>query len=496
MSFILLCYTKETSFSNPGYTPSQGIISVGAYLESKGLEVKYNDSRIHSLGYFINQLTRRPMVAGFSVMSGRQVTSAIKYTKYIKKLYPDTPVVWGGVFPTMLPKEVLSSTPADYIVIGEGEETIYELCLYVSGQNHKNGIECIKGIGYRMADKIFINQRRPFLDIENLPFPQSERALSIFKSFFAAERGFKREQMGYEISRGCSHRCTFCYNNFYFGNTVRMKSLKKIRQELMIIKGFGVSFIEIYDNTLFGGDIDKIYELSEILRELNFAWCANVRFDMIDKDLVENMVLSGCKLILVGLESLDDNVLLSLKKNIDRKQIMNGINILRSVQIRVIYSIIIGLPFNRGEKIEDIISFADMLDRTNPLAEIQIQLFIPLPNTPLWETSIDYGYKPPKTLRGWIQYTQLSLEHQRTRKSKLLAKVHITSFLAYRYKFSMHSTSFFSNLFLYPFHALSKWRIKKRFYKLYFEIYILYLMNFIIYISTAGCHINVNKTQS
>ncbi len=86
-------------------------------------------------------------------------------SKIVKK---NTNVIWGGIHPTILPKQTLENKYIDFIVIGEGEVTF--LCLLKTLKNkNKKEFNTIKGIGYKDTSGIHINERQNYLDLDNLP---------------------------------------------------------------------------------------------------------------------------------------------------------------------------------------------------------------------------------------------------------------------------------------------------------------------------------------
>ncbi|MFO8047397.1 MAG: cobalamin-dependent protein, partial [Desulfosudaceae bacterium] len=72
------------------------------------------------------ELAASPLLAGFSVMSGLPLASALEVSRYIRQ-NSDIPVVWGGNHPTLSPAETLADPDVDIVVIGDGEETLLEM---------------------------------------------------------------------------------------------------------------------------------------------------------------------------------------------------------------------------------------------------------------------------------------------------------------------------------------------------------------------------------
>ena len=70
---------------------------------------------------------RRFDAVGITVMGGPQVATAIEVSRALRAVRPDTPIVWGGYFPTLYPAVALNSDYVDFVVRGQGEDTFTQL---------------------------------------------------------------------------------------------------------------------------------------------------------------------------------------------------------------------------------------------------------------------------------------------------------------------------------------------------------------------------------
>jgi radical SAM superfamily enzyme YgiQ (UPF0313 family) len=460
--FVLLCYPRNTPYSWDAHTPVP-IFALGTYLETKGVDVEYFDERVDGRGKFDALLARRPRVVGVSIIGGYQFASARRLSRIAKRLSPGSTVVWGGVGPTTLPDLSIAEPEVDFVALGEGEETLHEL--YEALADADSPPASVPGLLYQEDGAIRRTPTRAFPDVEALPFVYQGKAEEGLRRYL--ERGTIRETVGYEVSRGCPFLCSFCYSpNFH--NDTRTKSVDKVAEELVRLKKLGVEDLDVYDDTLFGARRKMFPRYLELFEKNRFTWIGNLRINMLDRELLERLHRSGCKWIYFGVESNKDEILEKIKKGVTAAEIEKGLEVMRESPIPAVYSIIYGLPFEEERRnLGRCLDFAQVLHDNHPDAEIQVQSFVPLPGTDLYRNAVDFGFSAPETLDGWIRHDHFGTTNPWLDDPSLANKVYISSFLAFRYK--RHLSGFPLSLFAWPLHRLSRWRIRKRFFGLYFE---------------------------
>jgi radical SAM superfamily enzyme YgiQ (UPF0313 family) len=119
--------------------PPSSILYVGGYLKKHGLPViihHVNEKHIESM---VDKILsdHECITVGFSVMTGAQISLSAKASMELKKKKKDLPIIWGGIHPSIMPKETLSYPFVDFIVRGEGEITALELIRFII-QEQKN----------------------------------------------------------------------------------------------------------------------------------------------------------------------------------------------------------------------------------------------------------------------------------------------------------------------------------------------------------------------
>ncbi|MFH1708963.1 MAG: cobalamin-dependent protein [Planctomycetota bacterium] len=175
------------------------ILALGTHLAANGMDCGVVDERVSEL---TDEAIVSAGIIGISSMSGIQLKAAIATAERIKKLNPRAPVIWGGAHATFCPVQTAQSGLADIVVKGEGEEVFLELCRKILAQEDYCGVPSIT---CTCKGTIQDNARRDgFMDMEALHYP-------LYSLFDLKKYADHTEGLSYESSRGCAHRCAFCY---------------------------------------------------------------------------------------------------------------------------------------------------------------------------------------------------------------------------------------------------------------------------------------------
>ncbi len=298
-NLVVLSYANASPFPYHAWTPL-AVLSLGSYLELNGIEVEYFDERIHKMDRFKELVSRKPLLLGMSTMTCFQIKNTLRLAKLARSIDSNIPLVWGGTHPSMMAEQTLESNLVDFVVKGEGEQTLLELVQAL--QNGKTDFGDIKGLGWKNSGKDVMNEDRDFLDINDLPFPYDGKGQEILLEY-VRRSGDTLENIGYESSRGCPHKCGFCYNVYFHKNVCRVKSVEKVRSELQKLKALGVNKMTFYDDTFLAGKKDMMQKILPLLKEVDFKWIANVRINTFNDELLRQFKESGCVYLFFGVES-------------------------------------------------------------------------------------------------------------------------------------------------------------------------------------------------
>lgn len=375
--------------------PPYGIMTIGAYLETKGHEVALFDWS----GEEIDDEKRRtlinykPDLIGIHTKISTALLRAIKISKWAK--VKEIPVVWGGPGTMVIPELMLREGPVDYLVLGEGEITIAELleCL-----EKGSPLKDVKGIAYLdNGEYVRTPPRDRMTDLDSLPSPLWNK-LGDLSKYFTPLHG--RNAVSIVTSRGCPGNCTFCYSKMMWGYKWHAFSPQRVVDDMEKIMKLDprINGFIIMDD-LFATDPKRVEEICSLIinKKLDIIWNCEIRADMINSSLLDIMKRAGCKQILVGVESGSDRLLAMVRKDITADEIIRASNLIHDADMEVYAMVINGLP---TETKEDIKSTERMLDIIKP-EYTEFLTYMPYPGTALFESAVENGFDPPSNLEGW-----------------------------------------------------------------------------------------------
>ncbi|KKN07307.1 hypothetical protein LCGC14_1068460 [marine sediment metagenome] len=420
-----------------------GILHLGAYLLKFGHNVELIDARFDKFedSVFVNCL-----VVGISVLTGQQIEIGLKISKKVKEISPKTKVVWGGVHPTLLPEETVSHENIDVVVKGDGELTFKAL---VDCFIEKKNIHNVRGICFKDEEGTIINNpEAEYFDLDIIP----PLPYSMLKNFDKYE---SYNIFPFHISRGCPGRCTFCYNN-------QKKSFKKWRSysavrvlkdiERVVLK-YNPSALRIVDDqALLNKKLIRSIAQGFIDNNWKFKWIANTTLDCwanYDIETIKLLVKSGLKQLRFGGESGSNKILKIIKKTHELKHFFRALTICNKFNIRVQISFLIGVHNETKYDVKFTLRLIDKL-RKNPY-NIFFRIFRlnPYPNTEIFNTAVELGFRHPTSLEGWGRYNTTSLKtlpwvsKKRFRKLGLIALI---SDMIVRNEFSISNAIFVDSL--------------------------------------------------
>jgi radical SAM superfamily enzyme YgiQ (UPF0313 family) len=275
------------------------------------------------------------------------------------------PVVMGGLHVTACPEE--AGAHATSVVVGEGEPLWPRVV-----QDLEDG--ALQPV-YRMGGN------RGY-DLATAPIPR-----------FDLLDPEKYNRLTVQTTRGCPYRCEFCASSVLLNSTYAVKPAEKVVEEVRAIKGiWDRPFIEFADDNSFANKRAS----KRLLRALGpekVRWFAEVDLSVAeDRELLELMRDSGCRQVLIGLESPSERSLdgIELKANWKMKQLANHSAAVRKIQshgIKVIGCFVLGLDGDTPQIFQDVHDYAVALE----LSDVQATFLTPFPGTPLYKRLRDEG---------------------------------------------------------------------------------------------------------
>ncbi len=384
----------QVTFVNPPYPTGShrhppfiplGIGYLAAVLEKNGYDVNVIDCQ--ALKLRINEVEnelhkRQPDIVGLTSTT-LTYKPALEIIKVAKKALPNCLTIIGGSHVTFWDEEALEECPQlDVVVRKEGENTFLEL---VQRLEAGKGFGDVLGITYRKDGKTVKNPDRPYIeDLDSLPYPAFH--------LFPLKQFNKYGNIIFPVmtSRGCVFWCEFCTAVRMFGRKYRMRSPKKVVDEIeYLYKKYGEKQYTFYDDA-FTVDQARTKEIcNEILRRgLKIKWDCETRVDMVTKDLLQKMKEAGCIAVWYGVEAGSQKVRDAMKKGISTNQTFNAFKWTQEAGLIAVASIILGFP---GETKETAWESVKLLEKINP-DEIGIYIATPYPGTPMYDYVNEMGW--------------------------------------------------------------------------------------------------------
>ena len=291
------------------------------------------------------------------------------------------PVVVGGWHLYLYPRETMHHGAIDYAVIGEAENILPGLLNVLES---KNSLREVKGIAFRENGEVIITpQAATTEDLDSVPFPARHLLMNnLYQNILSRAKNFTVMLS----ARGCPYDCIFCDLNT---KKFRMRSATNFADEIELnYKEFKIREFDIYDSS-FTIDKQRVIKIcDEILkRGLKVSWTARSRIDNVDKNLLEVMAKAGCNTLMYGIESVDPNILSTLKKHTKPDMVKEIIHYTKCCGIKTLGFFMIGSPGETRATAMKTIRFSQELD----LDYVQFTKLTPFPNTKIYKMLMDAG---------------------------------------------------------------------------------------------------------
>jgi anaerobic magnesium-protoporphyrin IX monomethyl ester cyclase len=409
--FVLLIYPK-TGFDRRNVMTKLplSLISVSSHLVRAGIEVQIVDQRIDKnwRRSVTEALARSPICVGISSMTGVQIKFGLEAARLVKRISPYLPVVWGGAHPSVLPEQTLENDAVDIVVHGEGERSFSDLVMTLGRGEDLSGV---RGISYQADGRTVTTEPQELVDLNRLP-PLPYHLVDM-GAYFTTHIGGQRSLMLIP-DRGCSYRCTFCSCPAFHRFTVRTTQAPKVFEEILRMIDLGAEVVDLGSENFFESR-SRVEELCDLLsaRGVKVGLKAQCRVNYVDKwppEFLHKLRRAGFIGFQLGAESGSNRVLRKvLKKGISVEQIKRVNLKLRDAGIAPYYSFFIGAPGETLQEVEETIDLAIRLCRDNPQARTtNLQLFLPIPGTKLFDESVARGFVPPDDLEGWSDFYSIT----------------------------------------------------------------------------------------
>jgi radical SAM superfamily enzyme YgiQ (UPF0313 family) len=330
-----------------------------------------------------------------------------------KTFKPEIVTIAGGIIVTGDPVPAMQYLQfADYGVVGEGEHTVVELITALAEGCSSDTIQNIAGLICKNGggeERYTLTRPRP--EIQNL----GEIPLPDYEGFGIREIDPKISYM-YCIGagRGCPNRCTFCHNSQ--GKRYRERPLNLFFHELDYAYSHlrpppGAISLYLLDDVI-ATHKERFGAICSGLKERNImGWVCYARVRDIDEDIIRMLKSSGCNVVVLGVESANDAVLKSMRKNLTREQITNALEICGRNKLAVGANLIFGDPAETYDRALESIAYWNYW-REHPHYPTYLRLFMirVYPGSTLYRDAVSSGkiIDPVEYLRAGFPLVNVS----------------------------------------------------------------------------------------
>ena len=310
--------------------------------------------------------------------------SDVKTVGAMKAVKPDLIVgMIGAKVAVEADKSLKASGLIDFVARNEFDFTIQEVA-----EGRK--LSTIAGLSWRAKDGTIVhNDDRPVLEnMDVLPFvtPVYKRDLDIKKYFIGY---LKHPYLSFYTGRGCKSRCTFClWPQTVGGHRYRTRSVGHVIEEIRWAKAAFPGVREFFfDDDTFTDDAARAEAIARELGKVGVVWSCNAKAN-VKRSTLKVMRDNGLRLLLVGYESGNQQILHNIKKGVLVDVAKRFTKDCHELGIVIHGTFILGLPGETTQTIRETIDFAKEI---NPHT-IQVSLAAPYPGTFLYKQALDKGW--------------------------------------------------------------------------------------------------------
>lgn len=383
----VLLITPKFSKTNVRWMPL-GLCYLASSLIANGHEVKIFDrfAQEKKLGeqmmneQMMNEIIEfTPDYIGINAVSP-YIHDTVEIVHRIKESF-DGKIVLGGHHPTAMPELTLKRMPeVDAIIKGEGERA---LVMYVESKDYDSipGLCWYDGESYRQNDVDVIPDldelQMPSYDLLDMDFYLKKNAKTIDEFYLSVATIM--------ISRGCYNRCIYCTETLTYSKGVRYHSTEYIVKNIeYLMNNYSVEALTFIDSD-FLADRNRIEEVCHMMIQDGISdrlkFCIQTRVTHLDASIIKLLRKAGCIKIELGIETINENQLKDIRKNITMKQSEEAIKLCNENGIKVQVNLIRGME---NEKVDSLYRTMNWI-REMKVDNISWGLLMILPGSKLYE---------------------------------------------------------------------------------------------------------------
>ncbi len=336
-----------------------------------------------------------PGLIGISTLFSPSYRNMLELGQVARSLFPKALLLAGGGIPSCMHKEIFAeSSSFDALCYGEGEKPLLALLRAEDKAGFLESSPSWITKGKAAAGQAF--QADPLEDLDEIPFLDfsivdiSDYRRNSILSTYPMAKGRER-CMPMITSQGCTHRCCFCASHVVHGRKMRYHSLKRIKEDLRTCRdAYGARTIVFFDDHLMSSK-KRFLDIMAALRELDLTafFPSSLALYALDREVLEALKSVGVNQLVLSIESGSERVLREvMRKPLDLSIVKRVVADCRDLGISADANILIGLPGETKQDIEDTLAFL----KTIGASWFRINIATPLVGSEMLATCIKSNY--------------------------------------------------------------------------------------------------------
>ena len=295
---MVVLFFPITGVDVPGVTVflPLSVLLPAAALEAAGFQVTVIDQRLEQRWRerLKEAAEAQPLFFGVSAMTGPQIRWGLRAAEVVRAHDPDIPLVWGGVHPSILPEQTLADDRVDIVVSGKGEQAAVDIARALANGGRRALLRTGRVEGTHREPGCTL--RQPVLDYESMPWRRYVTPV------VNGARG-----LAHVTSRGCPHRCAYCYNRSVNGSRWSGEPADVVVEDLARLHALGCTGVLVFEDNFFASPA-RIEEVARRLEQKGWSLKikADCRADYIlryDEAFLRLLKRAGFEVLFIGAES-------------------------------------------------------------------------------------------------------------------------------------------------------------------------------------------------
>jgi radical SAM superfamily enzyme YgiQ (UPF0313 family) len=355
----------------------------------------------------LDEYLDQAVCVGISIMTGGgQIRHALEMVREVKRRAGCPPVVFGGPHVNVLGGQTAADELVDIALGGPGQTSMPALVRCLLGEGR---LDQVPGLLMMRAGSLVKGPTNPPKAELMAGYPWQ---LLDVQEYIRDDPTVAGRTLNYVSSQGCVYKCRFCYELTYQRAWSSVPADSLVNDVAALVEAYELSGVKFYDADFFVRP-RRAVEFCRALtrRQLGIAWAASINPNDVLRarkqglDLLDSIATSGCRRLLMGIESGSDRVLREIvRKEIAQEQAYDVATDIAAHGILGCYTFIVGFPGESDAEVDETYDLLDAISRLDPRPETRVHLFGPFPGTPLFDDALRQGFEAPDTLEGWADF--------------------------------------------------------------------------------------------